>query len=239
MTSTPTTAIASPASRPSWSTWRPPAYAATTRKMPERATGVSGESRRSSPPRGVPARPAVPRGLAHSPADSASPTSVSRSRSRAASSGSRPGIIASVSAEAVCSSTRGQPEAALQRPDRDVDQLHPAVGHDREGPEHRTVGDPQLRLQLGVAPVADPPPDHPHLDAEQHHQHHHARAGPRARTSRSSSGHHDHGQGDAHAVPRTAPRRSHPGQAGLHPHPGLARRREEVVHPAQHRQRAP
>src|SRR5690606_29012853 len=55
-------------------------------------------------------------GRAHSPASSASPRDASRSRSRAASAGGRPGMAASVPGEAVCSCTRAIPQARSSGP---------------------------------------------------------------------------------------------------------------------------
>ena len=52
-----------------------------------------------------------------------------------------------------------QAEGALERAGRHVDELHPAVRHDRQAREHHAAPDEQVVLPLRVAPRAVAPPD--------------------------------------------------------------------------------
>ena len=197
---------------------------ATTR-MKLRTSGVSGDSRLNGP-----------LGLAHRPAAWASPSDVSRSRSRAASLGRQardPGAGARAGGVQVHA---GDPEHLLERAGLHVDVLHPAVGHDDQPAEHHAVPDVEVLVALGVGPPA-------RVAAHQHPAH----ARPTRRTTTPSGSHsatgsdssqgrhgerHEHGSrhhGDEHPA--------HPGQRRRHRLPGVAGRREEVVHGASLRRR--
>ena len=88
-----------------------------------------------------------------------SPRAVSRSRSRDASSGGRPGTRASLVAAAVCSCTVASPKIRSNGPARHIHELHPSIRDDREATDQQAVAYQQILLTLGVPPGAHRPDD--------------------------------------------------------------------------------
>ena len=121
-----------------------------------RRSSGCGPARRSGPagwgPRGR--RRGVLR-LAHRPSARSSPSAVSRSRSRAASAGARPGTLRVAGRGGGVQLHRGQVERPLQRPGGDVDELHPGVRDDRQPADQQPVADQQVVVALGVPPGLD------------------------------------------------------------------------------------
>ena len=96
--------------------------------------------------------------LGHSPAACASPSSASRSRTRAASS-REPGDARVARGGGGVHAHGREPERALDRPGGDVDELHPPVRDHRQAREEDAAADEQVVLALGVAPRANAPRD--------------------------------------------------------------------------------
>ena len=118
---------------------------------PPRTTGESGCRR--CQPSGVPA--------AHRPAACASPSSARLSRRRRSLLALQPRDARIRGRRRRVQAHGRQAEGALERAGGDVDELHPAVRHDRQAGEHHTAPDEQVFLPLRVAPRAEAPSDEP------------------------------------------------------------------------------
>ena len=109
----------------------------------------------------------------HRPSARSSPSAVSRSRSRAASSGRQAGYLGVAGRRRGVQLNGGQAERALERAGGDVDELHPGVRDDRQPPDQQPVPDQQVLVALGVPPGPDGPDGHDRPpDSEQNDQSH-------------------------------------------------------------------
>ena len=105
------------------------------------------------------------RRVGHSPAALASPSAASWSRSRCASSLVEAGDLGVGRGGGGVQLHGGQPEEPVDRAGRDVDELHPAVGHDGQPPDHHAAADQQVVLAFGVPPGAVAAPEQHGRDA--------------------------------------------------------------------------